>query len=146
MSKTSDMHVQQQEAGMRTIIAGSRGITNIEHIMRAIHDSGFEIAEIISGGARGVDTLAICYAKLSNIPFRVFPADWDKHGKSAGVIRNVTMAHNADALIAIWDGTSRGTKHMIDAMTRLKKPVHVYTTKGCAHNRASALPCETGDM
>ena len=43
-----------------------------------------------------------------------FPADWDKHGKSAGYKRNLEMAENADALIAFWDGESRGTKHMID--------------------------------
>ena len=43
-----------------------------------------------------------------------FPADWDKYGKAAGYKRNGEMARNADALIAFWDGKSRGTKHMID--------------------------------
>ena len=45
---------------------------------------------------------------------RVFPADWDKYGKRAGYLRNVQMAEYADALLAFWDGESRGTKNMID--------------------------------
>lgn len=44
----------------------------------------------------------------------IFKADWDKHGKAAGFKRNTEMAKYADALIAFWDGKSKGTKHMID--------------------------------
>lgn len=69
---------------------------------------------ILSGAARGADTLAIEYAKLRNIPCREFPAQWDRYGKRAGMIRNREMLAHADALVAFWDGRSRGTKNMVD--------------------------------
>ena len=49
-----------------------------------------------------------------NYPIKRFPADWENLGRGAGYVRNVQMAFYADALIAFWDGESRGTKHMID--------------------------------
>lgn len=98
---------------MRTIIAGSRTITNINEVFRAIADSTYDITQIISGGAAGVDTLAIEYAQLWGIPCTVMNANWDLYGKSAGYIRNTQMAEHADALVAVWDGFSRGTEHMI---------------------------------
>ena len=55
----------------------------------------------------------------------LFPADWDKHGRAAGPIRNKQMADYADVLIAVWDGKSRGTKNMIDEMNKLMKPVYI---------------------
>lgn len=116
---------------MKIIVAGSRGILDIDTVTAAIASSGFEVTGVVSGHAHGVDKLGEYWASCRAIPVTLFPAEWKKHGKSAGAIRNVTMAHNADALIAIWDGSSRGTKHMIDAMTRLKKPVYVHdTSKG----------------
>ncbi len=100
---------------MRVIIAGSRDLIDpyrgIEH---AVFQSGFTITEIVSGGARGVDTSAEEYAQAEGIPIIVIKADWDKYGKSAGYKRNVEMANISDALIAVWDGESKGTKHMID--------------------------------
>jgi hypothetical protein len=111
---------------MKTIIAGSRTCTDINHIMSAIADCGWIPTEIISGTARGVDQLGETWAIANNTPLKRFPADWTKHGKSAGYIRNVEMAENADALIAIWDGVSRGTKHMIDIATQKGLKVFVY--------------------
>jgi hypothetical protein len=55
----------------------------------------------------------------------VFPADWKTHGKAAGPIRNRQMAKNAEALIALWDGNSRGTKNMIETATKLGLKVYV---------------------
>jgi len=69
---------------------------------------------IISGTARGADTLGERYARERGFTLRQFPADWDQFGKSAGYRRNCQMADNADALIAFWDGQSLGTRHMID--------------------------------
>lgn len=109
---------------MRVIIAGSRAIDIVPKELGEILLAVFPaVTHIISGGARGVDTAAFNVAKLHSLPVTVYFADWYKHGKSAGYKRNVVMADNADALLAIWDGESRGTKHMIDIMTKLNKQV-----------------------
>lgn len=97
---------------MKTIIAGSRGITVIRLVRQAVLESKFEITEVVSGAARGVDTLGEQFAKESGIPVTRFPADWTRYGRSAGPIRNRAMAEYADALIAITTG-SRGTASMI---------------------------------
>lgn len=70
--------------------------------------------QIVCGKARGADTLGEEYAKLRSLDIAYYPANWDHDGKSAGFKRNVEMAKNADALVAFWDGKSRGTKHMIE--------------------------------
>lgn len=114
---------------MRTIIAGGREITDYEEVCRAILFSNFDITEVVSGKARGVDTLGEQFAKEFNIPIKEFPADWNKHGKAAGPIRNCEMADyvgDEGALIAIWDGQSRGTKHMIDYATKKGLKVYVH--------------------
>jgi hypothetical protein len=105
---------------MRTIIAGSRGITHLRYIKEAVEKSGFLITEIVSGGARGVDRLGEEYAKHAGVDLVIFPANWTKNGKAAGHIRNERMAEYAIAddsrpggLIAVWDGKSRGTQSMI---------------------------------
>lgn len=112
---------------MKVIIAGSRSITDYRVIIKAIANSGFVLSEIVSGAARGVDQLGEQYARLHNIPIKLFPADWAKYGRGAGMLRNEEMGRYADALIAVWDGSSRGTKYMIQFMQGLKKPVFVLT-------------------
>lgn len=106
---------------MRTIIAGSRGFTDyglVKAVVEAIiyvHRLG--ITEVVSGMAKGVDMLAVQWANEVGLPYKPFPANWDKHGKKAGYLRNVDMAEYADILIAIWDGISRGTEHMVRIAT-----------------------------
>lgn len=97
---------------MKVIVAGSRSITDFKKVWQAIEESGFQISELVSGGARGVDRLAEEWARDKEIPTRIFRPDW-KLGAVAGPIRNQQMAVYADALIAIWDGKSRGTQDMI---------------------------------
>lgn len=80
---------------------------------------------IISGCARGADTLGLRYASENAFDVEEYPADWDKYGKKAGYVRNVEMAENADSLIAFWDGKSKGTKHMIDIATERNLPIRV---------------------
>lgn len=80
---------------------------------------------IISGCARGADTLGLRYASENAFDVEEYPADWDKYGKKAGYMRNVEMAKNADALIAFWDSKSKGTKHMIDIATERNLPIRV---------------------
>jgi len=99
---------------MRVIIAGSRKIRDFQVVSDAIKESGFEITEVVSGCAIGVDTNGEIWASLNKIPVKKFRAEWDLYGKKAGVIRNTMMAQYAEALIAVWDGKSHGTKHMID--------------------------------
>ena len=99
---------------MKTIIAGSRTFidyTVLSLIMDKIH---WKPTLIISGGARGVDKLGERYAKENNIPLEIVPAKWDLYGKKAGYIRNKIMAEKGEALVALWDGESRGTKMMIE--------------------------------
>ena len=80
---------------------------------------------VITGAARGADSLGEQYAREKGYTIDSRPADWNAHGKSAGFIRNVQMANSADALIAFWDGQSKGTKHMID--TAINKGLEVRT-------------------
>lgn len=82
--------------------------------------------KVLSGMAPGADTLAIDWCVVNWVAWEEWPADWEKYGKRAGIIRNEAMADNADALVAFWDGSSPGTKHMIGAATRRGLEVHVY--------------------
>ena len=109
---------------MKVIIAGTRTITSAIVVDMAIRESLFEITEVVSGTATGPDQLGEAWAVARGIPVKQFPADWEQHGLRAGFIRNVAMADYADALIAIWDGQSKGTEHMIK--TALKKGLKVY--------------------
>ena len=111
---------------MKVIVAGSRNIQAPYHVAQAIYSSPFSVSEIVSGGARGVDTLGEHWAYEHARPVTKFVPDWDKFGKGAGFRRNDQMAEYADALIAVWDGKSKGTEHMIKTMEALGKPVHVH--------------------
>jgi hypothetical protein len=113
---------------MRTIIAGSRSITDYRAVCDAVTESCFDITTVVSGTARGVDKLGERWARAHGVPVDRYPAQWDRDGKAAGYKRNTVMAILADALIALWDGKSRGTKHMIDEATRRGLRVFVYRT------------------
>lgn len=110
---------------MRTIIAGSRGIINYDTVLNVVINSGFVITQVLSGTARGVDTIGEEIAEEFGIPLVLYPADWGKYGKSAGHIRNEQMAKNAEALIAVYDGVSPGTKSMINIAKKLGLKVYV---------------------
>jgi hypothetical protein len=99
---------------LKTIVAGSRSVSDYQVVRDAIVESEILISEVVSGTARGVDKLGENYARIHNLPIAYFPADWDIHGKKAGYLRNQKMADYAEALVAIWDGESKGTKSMID--------------------------------
>lgn len=111
---------------MKVIIAGSRTAVSYQSVVKAVQDSGFDITEIISGGARGADTLGEAYAKNNNITLTIMKAEWDKLGKSAGYRRNEQMARYGEAVIALWDGESRGTMHMIEIAKRLGLPLYIH--------------------
>jgi len=131
---------------MKVIIAGSRTITDISVVEKAIEASGFDqsfgITEIISGTAKGVDRLGEKWAEERRLPVSYFRPKWDdleapgavikvnSYGKQynarAGHDRNEEMAKHADALIAIWDGKSRGTKNMIENARKYGLKVYIY--------------------
>ena len=110
---------------MKVIVAGSRTITSYKEVCKAIEESKFPIDKIVSGNAEGVDQYGENYAIINYIDLVIFPANWKLHKNKAGILRNIEMGNYADALIAVWDGKSRGTKHMIDYMKSLNKPVFV---------------------
>lgn len=112
---------------IRIIVAGGRNFDNYDLLSKTLTDyvdklEAWEVDRVLfmSGGARGADRLGEKFAESCGFPFRRFPADWDRYGKSAGYIRNREMAIYAaevgdhGVLFAFWDGESKGTKHMID--------------------------------
>jgi len=94
---------------MKILVCGSRNITDFQTVFEAISDSQFDVTEIISGGAKGIDSLAEKYAEQTATLIQVFKSDWNKFGKRAGLIRNTQMVDACDAVIAVWDGKSKGT-------------------------------------
>lgn len=112
---------------MKVIIAGSRDFDRLLLVTWAAAECGFDITEVVSGGALGIDTMGERWAARRNIPvkpFYVSPKDWDRYGKRAGHLRNQKMAEYADALILIWDGCSPGSANMKQQAVRMGLPVH----------------------
>lgn len=103
----------------RVIIAGCRDFQDYgflkekcEHYLQNKLRSDNVI--IVSGHASGADSLGERFAREHGLQVELHLADWERHGRAAGPIRNREMADRADALIAFWNGQSRGTKSMID--------------------------------
>lgn len=124
---------------MKTIIAGSRDITNYRLVSNCIREAWAEIeggiTEIVSGGAMGVDRMGELFAQSACLPLKVIPADWKRHGNAAGPIRNREMAKYADVLIAIWDGESRGTRNMISEARKRGLQVFIFEIQGKRNDR-----------
>ena len=121
---------EKSKPEFRVIIAGTRDFSDYQLLRDkcdAILSSKRQDCNIIivSGTARGADRLGERYAKERGFQLRQFPADWLNDEKKAGPIRNAKMADNADALIAFWDGESRGTKNMINNARRKGLAVRV---------------------
>lgn len=102
----------------KVIIAGGRDFNDFPrlcNVMDKLLTEQIKINKIviISGGARGADTLGQRYARLRNFELIKVKVDWNKHGKSAGFIRNKEMLNIADGVVCFWDGKSTGTGHMV---------------------------------
>lgn len=82
---------------------------------------------VVSGGAKGVDTWAEQAARQRGLDVKVFPADWNTYGKSAGFRRNADIVNACDELTSFWDGVSRGTAHSVELARKAGKPVTVIT-------------------
>ena len=114
----------------RVIIAGSRKFSDYDLLERTMDKALSTVQDditVVCGKAKGSDTLGEQYAKEHGYEVQYFPADWNRYGKVAGYIRNTTMAKNADALVAFWDGESPGTTHMIETAQSLGLRVRVKT-------------------
>lgn len=118
---------------VRVIIAGGRDFTDY-HKLKTYMNCLLQLldksqVEIISGGAKGADSLGERYAREFGYKLKRFPADWNKYGKAAGPIRNKEMAlYAAEAkgvLVAFWDGSSRGTYDMITRAEEYGLQVHI---------------------
>ena len=107
---------------MKTAIIGSRNITNVD-LLRFIPVG---TTEIVSGGARGVDTVAKEYANRNGLKLTEFLPDYERFGRGAPLKRNITIIENADIVLAFWDGKSRGTKFVIDNCHRRNITIKIY--------------------
>ena len=114
----------------KIVVAGCRNYNNYEEAEKFIDICISEIKKkyeliFISGGCSGADMLGELYAKNHSYNIKHYYADWSKHGKAAGPIRNKQMAQTADYVICFWDGKSKGTKSMINYSKQFGKPLKI---------------------
>ncbi len=109
---------------MRLGVVGSRDFGDDELVWSTLDwvHATYGITEIISGGARGPDRESVRWAKANNIPVTEHLADWEKHGRAAGYIRNHDIVTDSERILAFWDGVSKGTYHSITLARRHKIP------------------------
>lgn len=112
---------------MKLAIVGSRTFDDYGMLIKFIRENYDidSITHIISGGARGADTLGERFADEFNKEKTIFPAEWKKYGKKAGFLRNVDIIKNCDECVCFWDGESHGTKHDIDLCVEMRKPYKI---------------------
>lgn len=120
---------------MRLIIAGCRDVFDLTLVTQGYNACGWdkEVTMVVSGGQRGIDRAGEYFAKaVLRVPVAIYPVtdeEWKRYGLKAGPLRNEKMAQNADRLLAIWDGKSRGTKSMIDIAKRYGLPTYIHLFK-----------------
>jgi hypothetical protein len=115
---------------MKVVIAGGRDFNDYEFLKSKLgfllQNTDKRTIEIVSGGARGADALGERYAHERGLRLIIFHADWNKHGRAAGVIRNKEMAIYSTHVVCFWDGASRGTKNMIEEAKAIARNTRVY--------------------
>jgi len=107
---------------MKVAVIGSRGL-QVDHLEDYLPE---DVTEIVSGGARGIDTCAKNYAIAHGLKLTEFLPEYKKYGRGAPLRRNITIIENADLVLAFWDGKSRGTKYVIDKCKKRNIPVVVH--------------------
>jgi len=108
---------------MNAAVVGSRNFQDYELVKQILGE--YEISVVVSGGAKGADSLGGKYANEHQIPTLIFKPDWKRLGRGAGPARNKTIVENADFIIAFWDGDSKGTKSAINFAKKLNKPLRI---------------------
>lgn len=103
---------------MKIAVIGSRTFNDYNLLKKEL--DSFNINQIISGGAKGADSLAEKYAKSNEIKTLIFKPDWKRYGRGAGFIRNKLIIENCDYVIAFWDKKSKGTKNSLGIAEKLK--------------------------
>jgi len=106
-------------------IVGSRDFPDAEAKVTAYVQHLPDGTTVVSGGASGPDTYAERAARARGLQVMIFAAQWDKHGRSAGYIRNKLIVGAADRVVAFYNGTSKGTALTIDLARKARKPVEV---------------------
>ena len=107
---------------MKVAVIGSRSLF-VRDLSKYLPEG---TTELVSGGARGVDTSAREYARANGLPIKEFLPDYATLGKGAPLQRNLLIIEYADVVLAFWDGKSRGTKFVIDNCKKMGKPVKVF--------------------
>lgn len=110
---------------MKVAVIGSRGLL-VNHLGKYLPDS---VTEIVSGGARGVDTSAREYAQQHGLELTEFYPDYSLYGRAAPLKRNVQILLYSDLVLAFWDGASNGTRFVIKECKIRKKPIRVFILK-----------------
>lgn len=113
---------------MKLAVVGPRDFSDKEYIYSVISVvvDEFKVTEIVSGGARGVDTIAELFSSDNGLSFVGFLPQYDRYGKTATIIRNRLIVKNSDMVLAFWNGKSRGTKSTIDIARRDLKPFIIW--------------------
>ena len=106
-------------------VIGSRSFNDYELLKRTLDEYLGKVWIIVSGGAKGADSLGEKWAIDNNIKTCIYKPDWDTYGKQAGFIRNKDIVEDSDILIAFWDGLSRGTEHSINLAKKMNKEVRI---------------------
>jgi hypothetical protein len=104
---------------MKIAIIGGREYKDYDRLRRIL--DLYPATVIVSGGARGADSLGARYADEKGLQKEIYEPDWDLFGKRAGFMRNTDIVENSDMIIAFWDGKSRGTKDSLNKAEKLKK-------------------------
>jgi hypothetical protein len=118
-------------------IVASRSFNNYDLLKDVVlqHVNLATLREIVSGGAKGADTLATRFAKEFNLRLITFLPDWERHGRSAGIIRNRDIVNYADFVLAFSVNNSRGTNSVITYCQRINKPIHpIHLTEDSSTN------------
>lgn len=115
---------------MKVILAVSRDIISYDQVCKAISDSGINITEVLYLVVPGVSTMPERWAAENNIPCRRYQSEKEKFGHRAGLLIATKICQEADALIAVWDGKSRGVRYLMNAALDNQTVVYTHIVTG----------------